>query len=99
MAPEVIAQHDYDYKVDIWSLGITLIEVVEGRPPYAESEPFDAMCLTAANGAPGLREPGRCTPELAGFMGRCLVVNPSLRASAEELMNASLPFSRGERRS
>jgi serine/threonine protein kinase len=86
MAPEVIAQREYDGKADIWSLGIMLVEVVEGRPPYADAEPHFAMQMIIERGTPVLREAERLTRELKNFMAMCLTVDTRSRASAEELI-------------
>lgn len=55
MAPELIAQKSYDSKVDIWSLGITIIEMCEKVPPYSESPTVYIMQKINYNPSPTLK--------------------------------------------
>jgi serine/threonine protein kinase len=54
MSPEVISNNCYSYKTDIWSLGITAIELAEGEPPYAKIHPVKAMLMIQNNPPKGL---------------------------------------------
>ena len=87
MAPEVVKQQAYDNKIDVWSLGIMTIEMIEGEPPYLDEEPLKALYLIATHGTPDLREPDASSAALRDFLSKCLTVDPEKRPAVKQLLD------------
>ena len=98
MAPEVIACDDkphatYDNRSDLWSLGITALEMAEGKPPLCDMHPMRALFLIPRNPAPRLRSK-KWTKKFHGFVDACLLKDYTRRASTEQLLRH--PFIRDQ---
>lgn len=92
MAPEVITGKQYDASADIWSFGITALELAHGRAPYSRSSPSVAMTHIATSSAPKLDRTGCVNTYSAAFaeiVEMCLNKDPTKRPSAEELLSMS----------
>jgi len=85
MAPEVIEGSDYGPKIDIWSLGIMVREMLEGEPPYMDLPSAKALFLIITKGLPPLPA-GSHSKELLSFLDCCLAKNPIERADAMQLL-------------
>ncbi|XP_072771037.1 STE20-like serine/threonine-protein kinase isoform X1 [Nerophis lumbriciformis] len=94
MAPEVVMcetskDRPYDYKADIWSLGVTLIEMAQIEPPNHEMNPMRVLLKIAKAEPPTLMQPSRWTPEFNDFLKRCVDKNVDSRWSATQLLQHS----------
>ncbi|KAJ3360378.1 putative protein serine/threonine kinase [Allomyces javanicus] len=85
MAPEVMKRAGYDYKADIWSLGITIIELATGGPPHAGKDPMKTVMLS--NGK-GIELNGNFSWAMREFVTSCLVDDPKQRPTAEDLLKS-----------
>uniref|UniRef100_A0A3Q1GAA9 non-specific serine/threonine protein kinase n=1 Tax=Acanthochromis polyacanthus TaxID=80966 RepID=A0A3Q1GAA9_9TELE len=91
MAPEVVMcetmkDAPYDYKADIWSLGITLMELAQIEPPHHELNPMRVLLKIAKSEPPTLEQPHKWTQEFKDFLKKALDKNPETRPTAVQLM-------------
>nr|CAD7571689.1 unnamed protein product [Timema californicum] len=95
MAPEVVLcetfrDNPYDFKVDIWSLGITLIEFAQMEPPNHEMSPMRVLLKIQKSDPPKLDQPSKWSRDFNDFISKCLIKDPSQRPTAEDLLKC--PF-------
>lgn len=95
MAPELVLcetfrDNPYDYKVDIWSLGITLIEFAQMEPPNSEMSPMRVLLKIQKSEPPKLDQPSRWTKEFNEFLAKVLIKDPNQRPDTDVLL--TLPF-------
>ncbi|GAB5360108.1 hypothetical protein AAMO2058_000598900 [Amorphochlora amoebiformis] len=91
MAPEVVdskkrTHSGYNYTADIWSLGITMIECADGRPPLAHVYPMRAIFLIPSRPPPTLKSPKMWPKEMVGFLQKCLVKDYKSRPTAAQML-------------
>ena len=99
MAPEVIKGKQYDASADIWSFGITAIELAQGRAPRSRMNPNQVLLSTVRDGPPHLERTGGQYKYSAAFVDivdKCLNKDPAKRPTATELLQ--LPFFKGARK-
>jgi serine/threonine protein kinase len=92
MAPELIRGNEYGTKVDIWSLGIMLMEMLEGNPPYMQFPPLRALFLITTKGIPPIQNGDKWSSDLRDFLNRCIEKDVENRPEANEIL--SHPFLR-----
>lgn len=91
MAPEVFTEKSYDHRADIWSLGITCIEMATGLPPHAGLSQVK-LVMTIPSGPPPTLDntSGKWSAEFVSFISRCLKKSPAERPTVQELMQSDL---------
>jgi len=85
MAPEILTESKYDGKADIWSLGITCIEMLNGKPPLAEHPPLKVISLIPGRDPPSL-DKSKYSAKFCDFVSLCLTKDPAKRPAIKELL-------------
>lgn len=94
MAPEILTGAEITQKCDIWSLGITLLELTEGAPPLADVPPYDVITIIPERPSPTFAIPGRWSKTARAFLTRMLLKDPKERRDADRLLRH--PFVKDE---
>ncbi|ETP05365.1 STE/STE20/MST protein kinase [Phytophthora nicotianae CJ01A1] len=86
MSPELIQDSDYDFKADIWSLGITAIELADQKPPLFDEHPMRVLIQIPRNPPPLVAHPEKWSAAFLDFLRFCLRKDPAERPTAVECM-------------
>ncbi|KAK1932049.1 Serine/threonine-protein kinase dst1 [Phytophthora citrophthora] len=86
MSPELIQDSDYDFKADIWSLGITAIELADQKPPLFDEHPMRVLIQIPRNPPPQVAHPEKWSAAFLDFLRFCLRKDPAERPTAVECM-------------
>ena len=86
MAPELIRGQTYDEKVDVWSMGITAMEMAELEPPYLDEAPLRALLLITTNGTPKFKNPEKWSAEFKDYVSKSCDVEVATRPSCATLL-------------
>ncbi|KAI4458262.1 polo kinase kinase [Holotrichia oblita] len=91
MAPEVVLcetfrDNPYDFKVDIWSMGITLIELAQMEPPNHEMSPLRVLLKIQKSDPPKLEQPSKWSKDFVDFVSKALIKDPEKRPNCEDLL-------------
>jgi len=86
MAPEVVKGQEYSTRVDVWSVGIMAMELVDGEPPYFKEQTRQAMYNIATKGRGNFKNPDRLSPEFKNFVKQCTILDYRTRPRARDLL-------------
>lgn len=86
LSPEIISRQSYGPEVDIWSMGIMIMEMVDGEPPFYNELPIQAMKRIRDMPPPKLQNQARISASLDNFLSRMVIKDPAQRATARELL-------------
>jgi len=91
LAPEVVSQGEgYSAKIDVWALGISCLQMADGKPPYSDINPMRALFLISQNDPPTLAKPDTWSPDFLDFVNRALTKAQAERPTAKDML--SFPF-------